>query len=56
MRIDLAQRRRPGDAGVAEWAGHSVDGLLKIYAKYVEGQEAGARRRIAAALTEGLRE
>lgn len=41
---------------VAEWAGHSVDVLLKIYAKCVEGQEAAAKRRIAAALTEGLRE
>lgn len=48
------------DAGVpapqvAEWAGHSVDVLLKIYAKCIEGQEAVARGRIAAALTAGLK-
>lgn len=41
---------------VAEWAGHSVDVLLKIYAKCVEGQEAAAKKRIAAALSEDLRE
>lgn len=39
---------------VAEWAGHGVDVLLKIYAKTVEGQDAIARRRIEAALDEGL--
>src|SRR5680860_431125 len=35
---------------VAEWAGHGVDVLLKIYAKCVEGQDELAKRRIAAAL------
>ena len=35
---------------VAEWAGHGVDVLLKIYAKCVEGQDEMAKRRIAAAL------
>ena len=40
---------------VAEWAGHGVDVLLKIYAKCVEGQEAIAKQRIAAALNDGLR-
>lgn len=32
---------------VAEWAGHGVDVLLKIYAKCVEGQEAIAKKRIS---------
>jgi hypothetical protein len=31
---------------VAEWAGHSVDVLLKVYAKCVDGQEAEAIARI----------
>jgi integrase len=35
---------------VAQWAGHGVDVLLKIYAKCVEGQDEVAKRRIAAAL------
>jgi integrase len=35
---------------VAEWAGHSVDVLLKVYAKCIHGQEAMARQRIADAL------
>ena len=34
---------------VAEWAGHSVDVLLRVYAKCIAGQEAEAKRRIAAA-------
>jgi len=33
-------------AQVAEWAGHSVAVLLKIYAKCLDGQDAIARRRI----------
>jgi hypothetical protein len=41
---------------VAEWAGHSVDVLLKIYAKCVEGQDEAAKKRITAALASGLRE
>ena len=41
---------------VAEWAGHSVDVLLRIYAKCVVGQDTTAKRRIAAALIEGLEE
>ena len=32
---------------VAEWAGHSVDVLLKIYAKCLDGSEDGALRRIS---------
>ncbi|MGW3351711.1 tyrosine-type recombinase/integrase [Nonomuraea rubra] len=37
---------------VAEWAGHSVDVLLRIYAKCIVGQEEAAKRRIADALRE----
>ena len=36
---------------VAEWAGHSVHVLMRVYAKCVYGQEEAARRRIEAALT-----
>ena len=35
---------------VAEWAGHSVHVLLKVYAKCIEGQDEAARRRIQEAL------
>jgi integrase len=35
---------------VAEWAGHSVDVLLRIYAKYIVGQDEPAKRRISEAL------
>lgn len=43
------------DAGVpatqvAEWAGHSVHVLMRVYAKCVYGQEEAARRRVEAAL------
>jgi integrase len=39
--------RAAGDpAQVAEWAGHSVDVLLRVYAKCVAGQEAETKRRI----------
>lgn len=37
---------------VAEWTGHSVDVLLTIYAKCVEGEDAIAKKRISAALAE----
>jgi integrase len=37
---------------VAEWAGHSVEVLLKIYAKCLDGQEDIALRRIEEALGE----
>ena len=33
----------------AEWAGHSVEMLLRVYAKCLDGQHEIARRRIAAA-------
>jgi hypothetical protein len=35
---------------VAEWAGHSVHVLLKVYAKCIDGQDEAARHRIEAAL------
>lgn len=35
---------------VAEWAGHSVDVLLKIYAKYIDGDVAHNRAKIDQAL------
>jgi integrase len=35
---------------VAEWAGHSVEMLLRVYAKCLDGQDEIAKRRIAAAL------
>jgi integrase len=37
-------------AQVAEWAGHSVDVLLRVYAKCVEGDYEIALRRIEDAL------
>ena len=39
-----------GPAQVAEWAGHSVDVLLKIYAKCLDGEESIALKRIGEAL------
>jgi len=36
---------------VAEWAGHSVEMLLRVYAKCLDGQDEIAKRRIAAALS-----
>jgi integrase len=35
---------------VAEWAGHSVDVLLRIYAKCLDGGDALIRQRVQAAL------
>jgi integrase len=37
---------------VAEWAGHSVEILLRVYAKCLEGQDEIAKRRITAALAD----
>ena len=37
-------------AQVAEWAGHSVNVLLCVYASCVAGQDESARRRIESAL------
>jgi hypothetical protein len=55
-RLQLRQQST-GIAGVpatqvAEWAGHSVHVLLKVYAKCIEGQNEAARRRIEKALGE----
>jgi integrase len=36
---------------VAEWAGHSVNVLLRVYAHCIDGHDESARRRIEAALT-----
>jgi len=38
---------------VAAWAGHSVDVLLRVYAKCIAGQDQAARRRVEEALREG---
>ncbi|MPZ67893.1 MAG: integrase [Pseudonocardiaceae bacterium] len=38
---------------VAEWAGHSVHVLMRVYAKCIYGQDEAARRRIEAALAAG---
>jgi len=37
---------------VAEWAGHSVEVLLRVYANCLQGQHEIAKRRIAAALND----
>jgi hypothetical protein len=37
-------------AQVAEWAGHSVEVLHRVYAKCIDGQDGAARRRIELAL------
>lgn len=37
---------------VAEWAGHSVQVLLRVYAKCIAGQDEAAKRRIEIALRE----
>jgi integrase len=37
-------------AQVAEWAGHSVEVLLRVYAKCLEGQDDIAKRRISEAI------
>lgn len=34
------------------WAGHSVDVLLRIYAKCIDGQDEVAKRRISDALSD----
>jgi len=37
---------------VAGWAGHSVEMLLRVYAKCLDGHDEIARRRIAGALND----
>jgi hypothetical protein len=44
-RVYLAQRR-VAPAQVTEWAGHTTDVLLGIYAKCIAGQQDEAKRRI----------
>jgi integrase len=41
---------------VAEWAGHSVEMLLRVYAKCLDGQDEVAKRRIMAALDDSPRD
>jgi integrase len=43
-------------AQVAEWAGHSVDVLLRVYAKCIDGQQEAAKRRIEDAMRAAERE
>ena len=38
---------------VAQWAGHSVDVLLRVYAKCIAGHEDAVRRRVEDALRQG---
>lgn len=38
---------------VAAWAGHSVDVLLRVYAKCIAGQDDAVRRRVELALLDG---
>lgn len=38
---------------VAQWAGHSVDVLLRVYANRIVGQEDAVRRRVEEALRQG---
>ena len=38
---------------VAAWAGHSVDVLLRVYAKCIAGQDDAVRRRVEEALRDG---
>jgi integrase len=38
---------------VAAWAGHSVDVLLRVYAKCIAGQDDAVRRRVEEALRAG---
>ena len=35
---------------MAEWAGHGIDVLLRVYAGCIDGQEEAAKSRIEAAL------
>jgi len=38
---------------VAEWAGHSVNVMLRVYAKCIAGQDDALRRRVEQALRDG---
>ncbi len=48
-RLHLVERGVPSTL-VAEWAGHSVQVLLRVYAKCIEGQDVQGRRLIDGAL------
>ena len=52
VRLHLAPSAGSPPAQVAEWAGHSVAVLLKVYAKCIDGQDQIAKRRIEDALRE----
>jgi hypothetical protein len=41
-----AERRGVPPTQVAEWVGQSVEVLLKVYAKCLDGQDAVVRRRL----------
>jgi hypothetical protein len=49
-RQDLASAAGVPAAQVAEWAGHSVDVLLRVYVKCIAGQQGEAKRRIEDAM------
>lgn len=51
LRLHMAQRRRR-TGQVAEWAGHSVAVLLRVYARCIDGQDQITKRRIEDALRE----
>jgi len=48
--MDDSGHENHGGYLVAEWAGHSIHVLMKVYAKCIYGQEEAAKRRIEAAL------
>jgi hypothetical protein len=54
--VSSSNEHAPATAGtlapqVAEWAGHSVNVLLRVYATCIDGQDEAAKQRIEAALT-----
>jgi hypothetical protein len=46
MAVSLWLNAGVAPAQVAEWAGHSTDVLLRVYAKCISGQQNEAKRRI----------
>jgi integrase len=50
--VSIWLRATADPAQIAEWAGHTVDVLMRVYAKCVAGQQAEAKRRILEATTE----
>jgi integrase len=51
--VSKVARRRVPATQVAAWAGHSVNVVLRIYAKCIAGQDEAVRRRMEAALRAG---